>query len=485
VNSTENINRRTKIVATVGPAVTSREGLEMLAEEGVNVFRLNFSHGNHPEFSRIIDDLRDIEKRLGRPLGIMADVQGPKIRVGKIQNGELELPDGEEIWITTEAIEGARREGKIIIPTGYKDFIKDVSPGNTVLLDDGLMSLKVISRDPEGLRCKVINGGMLKNNKGINVPEASFSAPSITEKDYEDILFCVEKGVDFIALSFVRTAQEVRHLKKFIEARGKNIGVVAKIEKRDALIHLESIIDASDGILVARGDLAVEVGNERVPVLQKKIVRKCNLRGKSVIIATQMLLSMIDNPRPTRAEASDVANAIVDGADALMLSNETAVGKFPRETLRMMAKIIAEMEQEPTVQPILYNEWQLPTSGQLAVALLQSAVRLASIVKARMIVVMTQSGSSATLVSKCRPRNEVYAVTGSMATYRQLSLKWGTEAIFMEDMDALISQTAVFEAIGLRLRERGLCQSGDRIVITAGLPRLAHGSTNTIKVHQI
>lgn len=479
--------RRTKIIATVGPAVTSREMLEKLAREGMDVVRLNFSHGNHPDFSRIISDLRDIEKKIGKPLGIMADIQGPKLRIGKLQNGEIELPVGSEVWMTTEGIAGGlQQDGKILLPTSYKDFIKDVAPGFTILLDDGLLALQAVEKEsPTRLKCTVVNGGLLKQNKGINVPEAPFSARSITEKDYEDILFCVERGVDYIALSFVRTAQEIRHLKGFIESRGKNIQVFAKVEKKDALVHLEEIIDASDGILVARGDLAVEVGNERVPVLQKKIVRKCNLRGKTVIIATQMLMSMVDNPRPTRAEASDVANAIVDGTDALMLSNETAVGKFPVEAVKMMTRIVEEMEAEPTVQMILYNEWQLPPSGQLQIALLQSAVRLASIVKAKFMVVVTQSGQSALLVSKCRPTNRVIAITGSSETYRQLSVKWGVEAILMEDMETLISQTAVFEAVGQRLLALNLVSTGDKIVITAGLPRLAHGSTNTIKVHQI
>lgn len=482
----DSLSRRTKIVCTVGPAVNRKEMLLALAEQGMNVARLNFSHGDHANFARVIDDLRAVEKQIGRPLGIMADVQGPKLRVGTLQNGEVELKTGSEIWITTEPITGGiQTDGKVLIPTSYKDFIKDVDPGHSVLLDDGLLEVKVKSREGNQLCAVVVNGGILKSNKGINVPEASFSAPSITEKDYDDILFCLGKGVDFIALSFVRSAQEVRHLKKFIESRGKRTQVLAKIEMRDALVHLEPIIDASDGILVARGDLAVEVGNERVPVLQKKIIRKSNLRGKTVIIATQMLMSMVENPRPTRAEASDVANAIVDGTDAVMLSNETAVGKFPLEAVKMMNRIVVEMEQEPTPQPILYNEWELPVEGQHSVALLQSAVRLASIVKAKLIVVVTQSGQSAALVAKCRPRNRVIAVTGSPETYHQISLRWGMEALLMEDMDSLISQNAVFEAIGQRLLALNLCGTGDKIVITAGLPRLAHGSTNTVKVHTI
>ena len=479
--------RRTKIVGTVGPAVDSKEWLEKLIREGMDVVRLNFSHGNHSEFSRIISEIRTLEISLGRPIGIMADIQGPKLRIGKLLNGEIDLKVGAQALVTAENVVGSIDSvtGLATIPTSYKDFVRDVAPGHSILLDDGLMTLKAIERTDKGLLCVVIDGGILKQNKGINAPEASFSARAITEKDYEDILFCVERGVDFIALSFVRTAQEVRHLKSFIASRNKKILVISKIEKREALANLDEIIEASDGILVARGDLAVEVGNERVPVLQKKIVRRCNLLGKSVIIATQMLMSMVDNPRPTRAEASDVANAILDGADALMLSNETAVGKYPVESVYMMKRIIEEMESEPSTQAILYNEWLLPPEGQLAIALLQSAVRLASIVKAKLIVVITQSGQSALLTSKCRPNNRLLAITGNLETYRQLSMKWGVEALFMEDMDSLMTQTSMFEAVGQRLLAMRLCNTGDKIVITAGLPKAAHGSTNTIKVHQI
>jgi pyruvate kinase len=480
------IRRRTRIIATIGPAVQSKEMLRRLVDEGMDVARLNFSHGHYADFTRIIEDLRSIETAVGRPVGILADIQGPKIRVGVLPGGQVELPQGGEAYLT---IEGVSPEGLTagvpVIPVDYREFIKDVGPGSTVLIEDGLMSLRVLDRQQQFLRCRIINGGIVKDHKGVNVPEVAFSARSITEKDYADILFAIDQGVDFIALSFVRTAQEVRHLKNFLESRHKRIQVLAKIEKRDALVHLDEIIDASDGILVARGDLAVEVGNERVPVLQKKIVRKCNLRGKTVIIATQMLMSMCDNPRPSRAEASDVANAIVDGTDALMLSNETAVGKFPIEAVQMMVRIVQEMEHESPLPPILFNEWQLTPTGQLAIALLQSAVRLAAVVSAKALVVMTQSGRSASLVSKCRPKNHLYAITGSLETYRQLSLSWGVEALFMEDMEDLISQTAVFEAIGQRLLALNLCGTGDKIVITAGLPRLAHGSTNTIKVHQI
>lgn len=469
----------------MGPVSNNKEMLVKLANAGMDVARLNFSHGNHTEFARIIADIREIEAVIGRPIGIMGDIQGPKLRVGKIEGGKVELPAGAEVWITTDNVVGGRRDGKILIPTAYKDFVKDVGPGATILLDDGLLSLKVIDRQPPLLHCRVIDGGELKDNKGINVPEVSFSANAITEKDYDDILFCLEQGVDFIAMSFVRTEQEVRHLKNFLASRQSHIQVLAKIEKPDALTNLNEIIDASDGVLVARGDLAVEVGNERVPVLQKKIVRKCNLRGKTVIIATQMLMSMVDNPRPTRAEASDVANAIVDGADCLMLSNETTVGKYPVDAVKMMVRIIQEMEAESHVQPILFNEWELNSAGQMQIALLQSAVRLSSVLSAKMMVVVTQSGQSANLVAKCRPKSRILAITGSRETYHQLALKWGVEGLFMEDMESLIQQTAVFEAVGQRLLALNLCGTGDKIVVTAGLPRLAHGSTNTIKVHQI
>lgn len=453
-----------------------------LAQAGMDAARLNFSHGNHVDFAKTIKDLREISKELKRPIGIMADLQGPKIRVGKLQNGQIEIKDGQTVWITAEPIVGGDINGKTVITTGYKDFVKDVSIGHSVLLDDGLMDIAVEARDEIGLRCRVVNGGLLKENKGINVPETSFSANAITEKDYSDILFCVDQQIDYIALSFVRTAQEVRHLKEFLSSRNKRIRVLAKIEKRDALTNLDEIIDASDGVLVARGDLAVEVGNERVPVLQKKITRRCNLKGKTVVIATQMLMSMVENPRPSRAEASDVANAIVDGADVLMLSNETAVGQFPYESVRMMGKIIEEMEVEPPPPPILAHEWTMAASVQLAMALLQSAVRLAAVLKAKLIVVVSQSGQSALLASKCRPTNPIVAATSCSETYFQTSLFWGVDAVYIEDMENLIASTAVFEAIGQRLLAWHVVGSGDKIVMTAGLPRLEHGSTNTIRV---
>jgi pyruvate kinase len=478
------MKRRTKILCTLGPAVDSRERLLQLAEQGMDIARLNFSHGRYEDFARVIADLRSIEEELGRPVGILADLQGPKIRVAKLPGGKMELVPGQEVWMVYEP-ESLVKDGKPVIPVGYREFVKDVAPGNTVLLDDGLMDMRAKDRVGDALLCEVVTGGTLKDNKGINVPEASFSAPAITDKDYSDVLFCLEQGVDFIAMSFVRTSQEVRHLKEFIHSRGKTTQVIAKIEKRDALVNLESIIDASDGILVARGDLAVEVGNERVPVLQKNMVRKCNLHGKTTIIATQMLMSMVENPRPSRAEASDVANAILDGADVVMLSNETAVGKYPMETVAMMVKIILQAEEIPYEQKILYNEWELPPQGQMEMALLQGAVRMGSILNAKLIAVLTQSGQSALLISKCRPWNPVVALTSNRDTYRQLSIKWGVEAVFMDDMAEKISQTAVFDAIGQKLRALKLCSNGDKIVITAGLPRLAHGSTNTIKIHSI
>jgi pyruvate kinase len=475
--------RRTKILATIGPAVQEREQLLALARSGMNVARLNFSHGEHATFARIIADLRWVEAQLGRPIGILGDIQGPKIRTGKLENKELLLEEGATVWMSVTPGPGGVQNGRTVVKCGYKEFIRDVPVGATILLDDGLMALRVETKDEEFLKCVVVNGGVLKENKGIHVPEATFSAPAITDKDYGDILFCLEQGVDFLALSFVRTAQEVRHLKNFIASRGQRTQVISKIEMREALENLDEIIDASDGILVARGDLAVEVGNERVPVLQKKMVRRANLKGKTAIIATQMLMSMVDNPRPTRAEASDVANAIVDGADVVMLSNETAIGKYPCETIQMMDKIAREMEAEPSPQPVLYNEWLLRPAEQQSIAILQSAVRLASILEAKQLVVVTQSGQSARLISKCRPRNRVLAITGDRTTYRQLSILWGVDAECMEDMPKMMEQTSVFDAIGERLRALKLASTGDKIVITAGLPKLGPGSTNTIKLH--
>ncbi len=477
--------RRTKMVCTIGPSVSSPEMLEKLVREGMDVARLNFSHGNHEDFRRIIQEIRELEKKFRKPIGILGDVQGPKIRVGKLKGGELLLKEGDTVWIITDNAEGGLIGNDTIIPTTYKDFSKDVGVGTTVLFDDGLLEVLVVEKVKERLKCEVIIGGILRNHKGINVPEVTFSVHAITEKDYADILFCVNAKVDFIALSFVRSAQEVRHLKSFLDSRNSSIQVISKIEMREAEACLEEIIDTSDGILVARGDLAVEIGSPRVPVLQKKIVRRCNLKGKPVIIATQMLMSMVDSPRPTRAEASDVANAIVDGADAIMLSNETAMGRYPLEAVQMMNRIVLEMEAEPRPQAILYNEWELSAAGQSEVALLQSAVRLASILKARAIVVVTRSGASSLLISKCRPDNPVYAVTGNLNVYRQFSLKWGVYGLWMEDLEELLSHTTVFDAIGHRLLAMSLVNSGDTVVITAGLPGLVQGSANAIKIHKI
>jgi len=480
------MTKRAKIICTLGPAVDTPEMLKKLALAGMDCARLNFSHGNPEHFKRLITNLRNLSKEIHRPIGVLADIQGPKIRVGKLQGNSLELKPGEEVFVTfSETEPGGMRQGKAWITTPYKEFVKDVHPGFTILLDDGLMELKVEDRVGQALKTRVITGGLLKENKGINVPEAAFSTLAITEKDYTDILFCVENHVDFIAMSFVRSAQEVRHLKQFLASRNSRIRVLAKIEKQEAIQSLTSILEEADGALVARGDLAVEVGNERVPVLQKQIVKQCNLMGKTVIIATQMLMSMVDNPRPTRAEASDVANGVVDGADALMLSNETAVGKYPVEAVTMMSKIILEMEQDTTVQPILFNQWQVSSGDENLIALLQSAVRLSSVVRARIFVALTESGHSAELIAKCRPKCDILAITSSPDTLSQLSIVWGVQTIFMEDMHDLLAHTSVFEAIGQRLLALNLASTGDKIVISAGLPKLSKGSTNTIQLHTI
>lgn len=478
--------RRAKIIATIGPAVAGREKLFQLAKAGMDLARLNFSYGDHESFSRIIADLREVESELGRPIGIMGDIRGPKLRVGKLESGRVILRHGTEVCVATEK-SGGKKEGTIVIPVDYPPFFHDVAVGNVILFDDGLISIKVTKKGKGELWCQVIDGGVLNENKGVNVPEAKLSGPSVTDKDRVDASFCVDMGIDFIAMSFVREASDIESLRSFLSSRSSRMPILAKIEKREALNRLDEIIDASDGVLVARGDLAVEVGNERVPILQKKLIRKSNLRAKPVIVATQMLMSMVENPRPTRAEASDVANAILDGADALLLSNETTIGKYPEDAVKIMSRIMEQAERETDYrQPILFDEWELPEEGDpKAMALLQGAVRLASIVKAKLIVVLTQSGNSALLVSACRPVSRVVAVTGSRETFRKLALPWGIEPLLMEDMAGLMPQTTVFEAIGQRLRALNLCRSGDTIVITAGLPRLAHGSTNTIKVQQV
>jgi pyruvate kinase len=467
-------SRRTKIIATVGPASDSPAMLERLMEVGVDLFRLNFSHGSHAEKGDIAGLIRRLAERHGRSVAILADLQGPKIRTGRMQNGAIPLTKGDMLDITTEEVVG--RPG--LISTLYKALPHDVKPGSRILLDDGLIELKVQHVSGATVHCVVAEGGILKDLKGINLPGVSVSAPSLTGKDRIDLEFCLRLGVDFIALSFVRKSSDVEEVKRIMYEQGINIPVVAKIEKPEALRNFNAILKHADAVMVARGDLGVEIAAERVPLIQKKIIRSCNVAGKPVITATQMLESMISHPRPTRAETSDVANAILDGADAVMLSGETASGQFPVEAVRTMVKIAIDVERSELQRPPLSRETH---SGNIAEAVAEAACQAAASLKAKAIVVFTHSGSTAALISKFRPHLPIIAFTPLPAIQRRLALCWGVRAFpigFMEGTDQQI------RAVEDTLLGNGF-RKGDVVVITMGVPLEARGSTNLLKVHKL
>lgn len=466
--------RKTKIVATLGPASDSWEMIERLLVAGADLFRLNFSHGSIDAKADLINRIRDVARKVGREVGILADLQGPKIRTGKMAGDGMLLQKGQEVTITTADILGA--DG--IIPTIYTELPRDVTPGARILLDDGLLELKVLSIQENDIRCTVLNGGLLKNNKGINLPGVKVSAPSLTEKDLEDLDFCLWMDVDYIALSFVRTPEDVEQIKRMIYSAGKNIPVVAKIEKPEALRNFSKILNVTDAVMVARGDLGVEMQAEKIPLIQKKIIRACNRVGKPVITATQMLESMISNPRPTRAETSDVANAIIDGTDAVMLSGETASGAYPVAAVETMARIALDVEAAGYGSH--QNEIAVMTPS-IAQAVGEAACRAATSLKAKAIAVFTQSGSTAALISRFRPAIPIIAFTNEVNIQRKLALYWGVRTQSIQIMESMEQQIELAErsllAAGLR--------RGDIVIIIMGTPIEARGSTNLLKVHKL
>jgi len=466
--------RKTKIVATLGPTSSKPEQIAKLVDAGVDLFRLNFSHGANEDKAKVIDIIRSVAERKKKAIGILADLQGPKIRTGRMENGAISLRKGDSISITTDEVKG--RPG--LISTIYKALPTDVKPGSRILLDDGLIEFRVQSIEGNTVHCTVIEGGILKDLKGINLPGVNVSSPSLTVKDRIDLDFCLDKGVDYIALSFVRKAEDVEDIKRIIHGRGLSIPVVAKIEKPEAIKNFKSILKVTDAVMVARGDLGVEINAEKVPLIQKNIIRACNEAGKPVITATQMLESMILHPRPTRAETSDVANAIIDGTDAVMLSGETASGSYPVEAVRTMVKIALDVERSG-----LWNMLPIdsPKKGRsVASAVAEAACHAAAAVNARAIVVFTQSGSTAALISKNRPQLPIIAFAPSEDIRRRLALYWGVRSLpvgTMSDSDqqiALVDQT---------MRETGFGKKGDLVVITMGVPLGSRGSTNLMKVH--
>lgn len=466
--------RRTKIVATLGPASQSETVLTAMLDAGVNVVRLNMSHGSQDEHAARVRLARSIAEQRGYALAVLLDLQGPKIRTGLLAGGvPVPVPEGSELTITTEQIPGS--QGSIC--TSFTDLPSDVKAGDSILLDDGAIELRVRSTTEHTVTCDVLHGGLLGEHKGINLPGVAVSCPALTAKDEADLRFGLAIGVDLVALSFVRDPADATMIKSIIRASGKTTPVIAKLEKPQALAHLDAILAAFDGVMVARGDLGVELPLERVPMLQKRIIRRALHFGKPVITATQMLESMTEQPRPTRAEASDVANAICDGTDAVMLSGETARGLYPVETVVMMDRIARQAESSVYVPDAPRRQ-----SSTQAHAVAHAACSLAEEVKARAIVVFTRSGTSAHLVSQWRPSVPAYAYTCEATTHRTLALSWGIEPVLVPFRGGTDTMLATVSA---HLAMRGVVHEGDLVVFVGSTPLLVRGRTNFIKLHAI
>lgn len=472
--------RKTKIVCTIGPASESPEILEQLIEAGMNVARLNFSHGSHEEHAIRIAAIRDAAEKAGKPVGILLDTKGPEIRTHTMENGELHLVTGQVIDISMSEVVGNEN----VFSVTYEQLIEDVDQNNIILLDDGLIELRVLAKDLDrGLIHTIVeNAGVLKNKKGVNVPGVSIKLPGITEKDAQDILFGIDQGVDFIAASFVRTAKDVLEIRELLEQNnGSHIQIIPKIENQEGVDNIDAIIEVSDGLMVARGDLGVEIPAEEVPLVQKSLIKKCNQVGKPVITATQMLDSMQRNPRPTRAEASDVANAIMDGTDAIMLSGETAAGLYPLESVQTMYKIAQRTEQALNYRQIV-SERSREKEANMTEAISQAVAYTSINLNVKAVLAPTESGNTAKMIAKYRPGVPIVAVTGSVNTAQMLTLVWGVQPVVCDRVQTTdeILELAVDESL-----KHHYVDHGDVVVITAGVPVGEAGTTNLMKVHVI
>ncbi|MEQ1722602.1 MAG: pyruvate kinase [Pseudobdellovibrio sp.] len=465
--------RRAKIVATIGPSTKDPQNLKKAIEAGMNVARLNFSHGKHEEHLAVIQNLRKISKELRAPVTILQDLQGPKVRVGLFEKGSIELKPKQVVTVTIEDVVG--RDG--FIPSDFKELCKACKPGTQILLDDGLIELKVLTVGPSELQAEVIYGGILKNRKGMNLPGVNLPVEAMTPKDIEDLDFGLKNGVDYVALSFVRHGKDIRTLREMIEKAGSPAKIVAKIEMLEALDNLEEIVRLSDVVMVARGDLAVEVGQSRLPQSQKRIIKICNQLGKPVITATQMLDSMVENPRPTRAEITDVANAVLDGTDALMLSAESASGKYPFKAIRTMHELIVEVEkEEESYYKISLDNELLSTPAAIAASSALSALKL----NATAIVCLTTSGKTAQIIAGFRPKAQIVAITTDIEVLNRLEITWGLQTLHLNPYGSLKDIISQVEKL---LIENGLSKTGDRIIFTLGQPVAERGKTNSLHVH--
>lgn len=471
--------KKTKIVATIGPASSSKQVLKEMMEQGMNVARLNFSHGTYEDHKKVIDNIREINKETGLNVALLADLQGPKIRTREMKDNGILLSDGANVEIVVgENIIGTEK----CFAINYKHLPRDIQPGEMILLDDGKIKLEVVKTNgKDKVQAKVVYGGKLSSNKGINLPNTKISLPSLTEKDREDLEFALAQDVDWIGLSFVRSARDIIELKHIISHNKSKAKVIAKIEKPEAINDIDEIINQTDAIMVARGDLGVEVPMEEVPLLQKMLIEKCYYHAKPVIVATQMMESMIENFSPTRAEVNDVANAVLDGADAVMLSGETSVGKFPVRVIEAMSKIVTKMEESNAI----YHKEELPEKNQerfISDSICFNATRLAQRVDAKAIVTMSFSGYTAYKVASQRPKAPIFVFTGNRKILTQLNLIWGVRGFFY---DKMVSTDHTIADIKYLLKEKGLLKKEDLVINIASIPIEEQGKSNMLKLSYV
>lgn len=477
-NILKNISvRKTKIVCTIGPASISPAVLIELIQSGMNVARINASHGTISEHGQYINTLRSESEKLKLPVAILLDLPGPKDRTGKTKKGGIKLREGAEFMLTTRDVLGDEAQVSVDLP----ELPRHVRLGQNIFLDDGLIKLEVISISPDSVKCRVLTGGRLYDNKGINVPGVKWETESVTTEDWQHLKSGVEQGIDFVGLSFVRRPEDVQEVREFLEKHNSSTQIIAKIERPEALENFDAILEAADGVMVARGDLGVQIPIQRVPVVQKELIRKCNHVGKPVIVATQMLESMVDSPIPTRAEATDIANAIFDGTDAIMLSEETAIGHYPVEAVKIMHLIALEAEAAlpyDEMFSIRGKDLQPLTDDAISYA----ACHIARQLGARVVIAYTASGSTARRVSKYRPRTPIVAVTPNEDIRRQLSLSWGVTTVKVREPKLIVN---MFSGAAEAVCKAGIASAGDLVVVTAGVPIGEPGTTNMLKVEKI
>lgn len=478
---------KTKILCTFGPAIASEEKVIQLLDAGATAFRLNMSHGSHEVHKRAVEIIRSIEKKRGIYIPILADVQGPKIRVGDLEGAGVSLINGNTVYFADESVWDKKKRPADLIPVRYATFAKDVTPGSTVLFDDGLLKIKVLSSDGEIVTAIVENGGLLKSRKGINLPNTHVNQPSLTEKDKKDLVFAIEQGCDYLALSFVRTAQDVLEAKEYMRKKGGSMWVVAKIEKPEAIVNIETIVDAADAIMIARGDMGVEIPAAQVPIVQKRIITLCNNQAKPVITATQMLESMIQNPRPTRAEASDVSNAVSDGTDVVMLSAETSVGAYPVEAVSYMRTICREAEEEMIKTAEMQKrraeaalDIKLPDDRADAIAGAVGTIIREMNVDA--IAAVTATGKIARYMSSRKFSLPIFSITQDVTISRKVSLLWGVYAVEISNVD---NTDEAIEAVRNILVKRKYLAKGATVVISIGRPLNLRSRTNMLSIEQL